>query len=148
MVRYMFCRYLKIVTVCLVILAGGSGSVSAIEFNLTIDPEFEFFHPVYAQYFYQTDQDITIELQMANNDGIEWCAYSMPLRFYGTGELSSVTWVEAGGTMIPSIVRTNGFEMGGGVWSTMNSLYSWSWDGDLPDTMNHTAVSCIGSSGT
>lgn len=123
-------------------------SVAAIEFNLKIDPEYQFFHPGYALFFYETEKDVTIQLQMANNDGIEWCAYSMPLRIYGTGKLSTVNWVDAGGTAEPSIVRTNGFEMGGGIWSTMNAVNVWSWDGNLPDTMNHTVVSCIGSSGT
>ncbi len=136
----------KIAIFGFVVLFCLSGPVLAIEFNMMIDPEFEFFHPGYAQYFYETNQNITIQFQMANNDGFEWCAYSMPLRVYGTGDLSSVTWVESGGLVEPSIVRTNGFEMGGGIWVTMNAIYSWSWDGNLPDTMNHTVVSCIGSS--
>jgi len=122
-------------------------SALAIDFNLMIDPEFEFFHPGFDQYFYETDKEVTVQLQMANNDGIEWCSYSMPIRIYGTGMLSSLTWVEAGGTTEPSIVRTNGFEMGGGIWGAMNAIYVWSWDGNLPDTMNHTVVGCLGPSG-
>ncbi|MCP4703651.1 MAG: hypothetical protein GY865_03495, partial [candidate division Zixibacteria bacterium] len=124
------------------------GTASGIEFNLLIDEEFEFYHPGFGSFFYQCEEDIAIQLQMANNDNIEWCAYSMPLRIYGTGMISSVTWVDAGGTMEPSIVRTNGFEMGGGIWNTINGIYTWSWDGDLPDTMNHTVMGCMGSSGT
>jgi len=141
-------NYIKTAITCLVVLVSAFGLTSAIEFNMIIDPEFEFFHPGFAQYFYETEKDITIQLQMANNDGIEWCAYSMPLKIYGTGNISSVTWVDAGGTMEPSIVRLNGFEMGGGIWGVMNAIYTWSWDGNLPDTMNHTVVGCMGPSGT
>jgi len=144
----MFMKYVKILFLCLIISIGLFNSIQAIEFNLNIDPEFRFFHPGYADYFYETEKDIAIQIQMANNDGIEWCAYSMPLRIYGTNNISSVTWVDAGGTVEPSIVRTNGFEMGGGIWITMNAIYTWSWDGDLPDTMNHTVVGCMGTSGT
>lgn len=142
---YMIWNYLKTAIICLVIMVCLLGSASAIEFNLIIDPEFEFFHPAFAQFFYETETDIVIQLQMANNDGVEWCAYSMPLRIYGTGNISSVTWVEARGTTEPSIVRTNGFEMGGGIWGIMNAINTWSWDGNLPDTMNHTVISCMGS---
>lgn len=134
-------RYLLFTIVLTVILL--TSSAFAIEFNVLIDPSYEFYHPGFDGYFYLTNSHVVIELQMANNDGIEWCAYSMPLRIYGTGGVTSVTWIDAGGTMEPSIIRKNGFEEDGGIWGTINAIYTWGWDGILPDTMNHTVVGCM-----
>ncbi len=118
--------------------------ILAIDFNAIIDPSLLFNQPAYNGNFYPTAKIVSIQLQMANNDDIEWCAYSMPLRFYGTGDLSIIDWADAGGDPEPSIIRKNGFEVGG-IWTAMNSIFTWSWNGLLPDTMNHTVVSCVGS---
>jgi len=118
-------------------------SAGAIEFKVIIDPDNSYYHTDYADTFYMGNIDLALELQMANNDGVDWCAYSLPLRLYGTGAITTVNLVDGGGTVVPSIVRKNGFEEDGGIWGTMNSIYAWSWDGSFPDTMNHTVVGCM-----
>lgn len=117
--------------------------VSAIEFNVLIDPSYELYHPILDGNFYQAGTPVAIQLQMANNDGVEWCAYSMPLRIYGTEAVTTLTWEDAGGPQEPSILLMNGFELGGGIWGTMDAIFTWGWDGILPDTMNHTVVGCM-----
>jgi len=120
------------------------GLANAIQFNGYVNPTY-FFDDGGTDKL-KANTDLVVELQLANNDGIDWCGFSMPLMFYGTGDVTTVFWVDAGGTQVPSIVRVNGFEPGG-VWDTKNDLYTWGWDGNLPDTMNHSVLACISGDG-
>lgn len=139
-------RLCLIIVVAVMTFVLFTGLSSAIEFNVIINPSFEFYHPVFNDNFFLADQAIVMQLQMANNDGVDWCAYSMPLRIYGTNALTQITWVDAGGSPEPSIIRTNGFEVEGNIWNGLNDIFTWSWDGIFPDTINHSVLGCVGSS--
>jgi hypothetical protein len=90
----------------------------------------------------------TIDLYMNNRAGNQ-CGYSMPYRFYSPdGKIedahhrnvhgySAFTWPGDQSYNDSSILMLNGYDS---FWSMYNVWYGFSWDGALPDTINHTGI--------
>ena len=96
----------------------------------------------------------TVDIYMENNDGITQLGYSLPFYFYspdqslGHARHRNVHGIGAQTIDFPhiqfhdsSIVMHHEFDS---IWNVMNCWYGFSWDGQLPDTVNHTAASMIG----
>ncbi|PKK84948.1 MAG: hypothetical protein CVT49_01985 [candidate division Zixibacteria bacterium HGW-Zixibacteria-1] len=87
-------------------------------------------------------QPFTVDIYMNNNDGTEHLGYSMPFVFYSPQGITTVTHRDVGGlgpfnsiTMSPSFLS---------YWSVLNQWTGFNFDGNLGDTINHTAVSISG----
>jgi len=87
--------------------------------------------------------DFYINIHMNNNSGNEIAGYSMPLAFYSPdGSITEITHRDVGEYgPYGSIVLQNGFDT---LWDLANTLLDFSWDGSLPDTINHTCASLNG----
>ncbi|UCD17393.1 MAG: T9SS type A sorting domain-containing protein [Candidatus Zixiibacteriota bacterium] len=68
--------------------------------------------------------------------------FSASWRFYSPDSVETMTLRDIGGhSQEPAILMLNGFEQGGGFWTSINALKLESWDGSLPDSFNHTVLS-------
>ena len=86
---------------------------------------------------------IIIEIQGANNAATPVMGMSVPFHFYGTGDVSTITWIDVGGeTAVPSLVLKNGFD-GTTYWDLGTFFTIHSWDGTLPDTIGYAGVGGI-----
>ena len=83
-----------------------------------------------------------VEIQMDNPDGFGRATISMPLTFYGSAGITGWTLVPAGGEIVPSIQLVNGFQYNPypNPWfGILDSLFFFSYDGNVADTVNFTA---------
>ncbi|PKK83160.1 MAG: hypothetical protein CVT49_10145 [candidate division Zixibacteria bacterium HGW-Zixibacteria-1] len=101
----------------------------------------------------QVGVPFTVDIYMDNNDGYDHMGYSWPMHFYSPDQsISNVIHRNVHGysaDSIPytysyydsSILMVNGYDV---YWNVMNKWFGFSWDGSLPDTINHTAASTNG----
>jgi len=92
-------------------------------------------------------KNFTASLYMTNDDN-QRNGYSIPLEFYGDDTVTTVTWVDAGvaapegGYMGGAMEILNQFAPGfyaGARFTSVNQVTA-DYDGNLPDTMNHTTA--------
>nr|MBN2278886.1 hypothetical protein [candidate division Zixibacteria bacterium] len=83
-----------------------------------------------------------IEIYMNNDDG-EHVGYSMPFAFYSPdASISNVVHVNVGAYGPDSSIELlNGWES---LWVFLNEWTTFSWDGVLPDTINHSVAALNG----
>ncbi len=87
------------------------------------------------------NRPIVIEIQGANNSDYKIIGMSVPWHFYGTGDVSTISWIDVGGeATAPSIVLKNGFE-DLIYWDMATFIDITSWDGMLPDTVGFAGIS-------
>lgn len=95
--------------------------------------------------------NVNIELYMTN-DANQRNGYSMPLQFSGSGLLTTVTWVDAGvpapegGYMGGAMEILSNFAPGfypGVRFTALNTILA-DYDGNLPDTVNHSLATTSG----
>ncbi len=112
-----------------------------MEFNVKIDNAYRFYNQDLGKWLYRANSNVVMELQMANNSGNLVNGISMPYEIYGTEAVASqgIDWIDGGGTVVPSIVRVNGFQIGG-FFGAYNELIGYSWDGSLPDSMTFVGL--------
>lgn len=90
---------------------------------------------------------IVIEIQGANNTATPVMGMSVPWHFYGTGDVSTINWIDVGGEMTePAIVLKNGFE-GSNYWDLATLIFIDSWNGSLPDTVCFVGIGGIDPDG-
>jgi hypothetical protein len=139
-------RYLVIIA-GLSILIIACGSPEAITFRADVTPR------IGADTLW-AGVPFTVDLYMNNNDGFDHLGYSLPLYFYSPDQsLTAVSHRNVHGYGAQtidfphiqyndsSILMLNGFN---DIWNFMNCWYGFSWDGLLPDTINHTTASLTG----
>ncbi len=129
----------------LLILIGSFISAFAVDFQVEVDPTKTFIHPEppFGTY-YMGNTPVYLDIKMGNNSGMDIDGFIQTLRFYSTnGDGIPIIWLDAGGAPEGSIERKNGWE-DDTYWDVTNEINTFSWDGSLPDTMNHTASSVIG----
>jgi len=124
--------------------------VGAIEFVVEMSPGATFYHPVLMDNFYKANTDVYMDLKMANNDGVTHTGYSQSHRFFAQvdgveTDGININWLDKGGEPggTGPIVRMNGWE-DNSIWSMLNDIKTNSWDGILPDSMNHTVATLTG----
>ena len=132
------------------------GLANAIVFEVELDAT-EFYNPVLDGDFYPGNQDVVASILMQNDDLagsitepdslIDWCGWSMSIRMFATqlgveGPFTVIHNDVGGGMFTPSILRHDGWEKNNDphYWDLMNGLISTSWEGNLPDSMNHTTA--------
>ncbi len=129
------------------------GLANAIVFEVEVDPSKTFVHPTDMNTYYMANQQVYLDIKMGNNDGVDWTGFSQTHKFYSTnGDGTPINWIDAGGTDLGgSLTRMNywinDYTTSPPTFSyyiTMNDVAGFSWDGILPDTMNHTAASTTG----
>lgn len=126
------------------ILISSFTSIYAVDFQVEIEPGKTFTHPQDGLDYFMGNTSVYIDIRMGNNSGTDIVGYSQTLRFYSTnGDGTYIIWKNEGGTPEGSIVRMNGWE-DATYWDVTNEINTFSWDGSLPDTMNHTTSSVIG----
>ncbi|MCP4634121.1 MAG: hypothetical protein GY855_14445, partial [candidate division Zixibacteria bacterium] len=123
--------------------------VLAIEFVVEMSGE-TFYHPILSETFYKANTDMYMDLKMANNDGVEHTGYSHPQRFFGRidgveTDGVNINWLDMGGDPYGTgpVIRMNGWEEFG-MWTLMSAITVASWDGSLPDSINHTTATING----
>lgn len=117
------------------------GITNAIDFQVEIEPGKDYIHPLDMNIYYRPNTDLYLDIKMGNNDGINFIGYSQTHQFYSTnGDGTIINWIDAGGMPVGSIVRMNGWE-DATYWNLLNRIAGFSWDGVLPDTMNHSVAS-------
>jgi len=107
-----------------------------------------FYHPILDGTYYKGNANLYLDILMNNNSGMDITGFSQTLRFYAKiagVEANGVPiyWNDGGGSPEGSIVRMNGWE-DATYWDVTNEINTFSWDGSLPDTMNHTTSASIG----
>jgi hypothetical protein len=85
----------------------------------------------------------TIDIYMNNNDGEENVGYSMPFTFYSPdNSITTITHRNVGGVGPHlSILYLNDFDT---FWTMMDMWTDFGFDGNLPDTINHTTATLTG----
>lgn len=83
----------------------------------------------------------TVDIYMNHDDVDKRYGISMPFAFYSPDEsISTAIHKDIGGVgPYGSALLMNGFEEGD-FWSFFDSIYVWSWDGIMPDTINFTGI--------
>ena len=124
--------------------------VGAIEFVVEISPGATFYHQILMDNFYKANTDMYMDLKMANNDGVTHTGYSQSHRFFARvdgveTDGININWLDMGGDPdgVGPIIRMNGWE-DDDIWSMLNEIKVNSWDGILPDSMNHTTATLSG----
>ncbi|MFH2036688.1 MAG: lectin-like protein [Candidatus Zixiibacteriota bacterium] len=96
--------------------------------------------------------EFTIDLHFLNDYATQ-LGFSLPLKIYSpNGSITSILhrnvgghsvfdWRGGGGFIDSSILEFNGWNE---TWNLLNDFYGFGWDGILPDTLNHTAISLNG----
>lgn len=85
-----------------------------------------------------------IELEADNDNPTAVKLMRATWHVYGKGGIQTVDWIDVGGTHGEvSVLLKNGFENDAN-WDIINLLSTWNWDGTLPDTINHSAVTITG----
>jgi len=117
------------------------GLANAIDFQVEIEPGKTFVHPDDMNTYYMGGTPVYMDLKMGNDDGMDHTGYSQTHKFYATnGDGTPINWIDAGGTDLDgSCNRMNGWE-DATYWGMFNQVMGFSWDGSLPDTMNHTTM--------
>lgn len=93
------------------------------------------------------NRPIVIEIQGANNSDFMVMGMSTPYHFYGTGDVTTISWIDVGGEVDePSIVLKNGFN-GLNYWDLATFIFIDSWDGILPDTVGFAGIGGISPDG-
>jgi len=89
-------------------------------------------------------QDFKMELQMQNNDGVDWVGYSMPFKFYAEGDIAAWTYVpQTGGySGYEFIVPQTTLWVDG--WASIDTWTVASLDGVGQDTLNHSVLDLDG----
>ncbi|MCP4703222.1 MAG: hypothetical protein GY865_01320 [candidate division Zixibacteria bacterium] len=117
--------------------------VSAVDFEVQLEPGKTFIHPDDMNTYAMGSTDVYIDIKMGNNSGADIFGFVQTLRFYSTnGNGTTIVWSDEGFTPESSIERLNGWE-DATYWNYINEINTFSWDGSLPDTMNHTTTGDI-----
>ncbi len=133
-----------------VILFGSFAPAYAVTFEVEIEPGKTFVHPDDGLTYYKANTDFYLDIKIGGTPGtgeIGW--FSMTFRIYAKingveSDAIPIIWIDAGGTDFGgSLTRMNGWE-DGTYWSLLNDVVGFSWDGSLPDTMNHATASLTG----
>jgi hypothetical protein len=114
----------------------------AINFNVRIDPAYMWNDGGTMKV--RANVPIVLEIQWENNDGMDWLGFSFIQKLYGWGDVDQVKYIPHpnGRAEHPSIATVNG--IWGTGWPDRDDIRLYSWDGNLPDTMNHTAIDIYG----
>lgn len=108
--------------------------------NMIIHAEAE---PEIAPGFVQVGENFTIDIYMQNSSGTNCLGFSSTWQLYGTDGLTNITYRDIGGQTglgsDGSVLLLNGFGLYQ-YWTALNQILLDSWDGNLPDTVNHTTV--------
>ncbi len=127
-----------ILTLPAVLVLFWAGMASAA--NILIHAEAE---PEIAPGFIQVGEDFTIDIYMQNTSGTNCLGFSATWELAGSNGLTNIIHRDIGGQTSlgsdGSVLMLNGF----GVfeyWTVLNLMRLDSWDGSLPDTVNHTTA--------
>jgi hypothetical protein len=137
------------------------GLANAITFEVQLDAT-SFTHPIFGGTFYPGNTDLKASILMQNDDLagsvtepdslIDWCGWSMSVRMFATqgGVEAPYTVVHnavGGGLFTPSILTYDGWNKSNDphYWDLLNNLLTTSFDGNLPDSLNHTTAGGGGS---
>lgn len=108
--------------------------------NIFIHAEAE---PEIAPGFIQVGEDFTIDIYMQNSSGTNNLGYSATWMLYSPDGLTNITYRDIGGQTAlgsdGSVLLLNGFGLYQ-YWTVLNQVLLNSWDGNLPDTLNHTCA--------
>ncbi|PKK84949.1 MAG: hypothetical protein CVT49_01990 [candidate division Zixibacteria bacterium HGW-Zixibacteria-1] len=116
----------------LIILSSGAAQASTIRAEAS---------PEVAPGYISINQPFTVDIYMNNTD--DWVlGYSMPFAFYSPDGITSVTHRNVGGFGPFSSITLSPAYLG--YWAVLNQWTGFSFDGNLADTINHTAVSIAG----
>jgi len=119
------------------------GLTNAIDFDVVVDPSYMWNDGGDMKII--ANQEFVVELQMGNTIGTV-LGFGLNQVVYGTGVITSVTYTQDFGiadfddaTPIPGLESLWGTQ-----WEAGNFFYNDGWDGNLPDTMAHSALSFAG----
>ncbi|MCP4703343.1 MAG: hypothetical protein GY865_01935 [candidate division Zixibacteria bacterium] len=117
--------------------------VYGVDFDVQLEPNKTFVHPDDMNTYAMGATNMYIDIFMGNNSGADIFGFVQTLRFYATnGDGTNIVWLDKSFTPEGSIERLNGWE-DATYWNYLNEINTFSWDGSLPDTMNHTTTGDI-----
>jgi hypothetical protein len=139
---------------------GLANAQSVISFSVSVEKagggSATFIHPADLNEYYLGNTPVKMILSMGNN-GADQAGYSQTHKFYAASDITgatevagNVTWNDGGGAAQAwdnpegSIVGLNGWEDKSTYYGLINEIVVHSWDGNLPDTVNHTTASTTG----
>ncbi|GEM_PF-1138406 len=113
--------------------------LAAIEWSTSID-EYSFWDDNGVPTLI-ANNDLKLLVSASNNTPSTCKAMEATFHYYGTGDVTEVSWINSGGhPNAPSIVLKNGFE-DQNYWDILTYLGTLSWDGMLPDTVIYAGAS-------
>jgi hypothetical protein len=91
------------------------------------------------------DANFTLDFYFTQSSGENCQGFAITFEIYTPDSLDVISYRDLGGTLgvpdpVPSVLMLDGFEEGGEYWNIMNSLYCYSWDGNLPDSFHYLTI--------
>ena len=119
------------------------GLANAINFDVVVDPAYQWNDGT--NDYTLAGQDFKLELQMQNNDGVDWVGYSMPLHIYADGDIAAWSYVaQSGGYAAPMDFIVPVTEPWASGWASIDTWTTASLDGVGADTINHSVLDLSG----